>query len=40
MDRIYDSRIYTEMTATTGRAIVFAMLGILLLIAGISVFMM
>lgn len=40
MDRIYDSRIYTEMTASLSRAIVAAVLGVVLLIAGIAVFTM
>lgn len=40
MNRIYDSRLYAEMTDTVGRAILFAVLGVALLIAGIAVFTM
>jgi hypothetical protein len=38
MNRIYDSRLYVEMTTSLSRAIMAAVLGMLLLVAGIAVF--
>ncbi len=40
MNRIYDSRLYAEMTDSLSRAILAAVLGVALLIAGIAVFAM
>ena len=40
MNRIYDSRLYTEMTTSLSRAIMATVVGMLLLVAGIAVFTM
>ena len=38
MNRIYDNRLYIEMTTNLTRAILAAVLGVALLVCGIAVF--